>query len=745
MPTARAPQDGNYFHIEPAGRYIRGAPGHIVYAREHIREEEAQRVARSCGVRSTAAGRANGTVAELRRERRKNDEDKNNGNNDGSGGANSDCRASSGKCSCKVTVVADYTFILARGGADSAAQFMVNQLVSADEIYRQTYFNGVKGYGLAVGSIQLYAQGVSGTLDAAQSVDSLLDSFSYVAKKSTSASCHAHLFTHRNFQGTLGLAFIGTMCYSGVNTGLTSSYGTSTSTQLLTLTHEIGHGWGADHDPAYQDTCSPSGTFAYRNGGNYIMYPSSPDGSMQNHRRFSPCSASAMSSTLKKAGCLVKSGPHCGNGVVDDGEECDCGGLCDNSCCTTSCTVNTAAGYQCSPQNPLRNPCCTKEDGRPGQCMFVQPDANKHCDDENDCTYDTVCGGSSAQCPDPPLKPDGTECGCVGGDCNKNPNTGTSVCSSGRCDTWLCEVSGAAMCQLDDAPCTLGCIGPGWGDEATCISTFDAANRPADTLGGGRHFSEGRACRALSGYCNRGGQCISSGDDVATRWRALGGMKFSWALGMGLGCGLLLALHLYVRRTYRVPHGAEYKPLGTLAGAGAVDYGTSTPISRTGWEVRPADELECGSDCGPTSDGAAPAPPTASPPPLPAELYEQERQAVILEELAASAEAAADPAALEEVARAVARAADEDGLCDAHADTAAGLVAARRALLASGGDGDGTTEGGGSPAVERACAAADRARRAVAVVVGLARRKVDVAYRQYERDVAHERATFRYL
>lgn len=36
--------------------------------------------------------------------------------------------------------------------------------------------------------------------------------------------CAAHLFTHRNFYGTLGLAYIGTLC-TKENTGFHSSYG----------------------------------------------------------------------------------------------------------------------------------------------------------------------------------------------------------------------------------------------------------------------------------------------------------------------------------------------------------------------------------------------------------------------------------------------------------------------------------------------------------------------------------------
>lgn len=286
---------------------------------------------------------------------------------------------SNSKCDCGTTIVADKFFLASEWGQNSparAVQHMVNIMIEADRIYRHTILNGIRGYGLSVNKVMVFSEGKSPNyLDVGHTdVDSLLTAFSTQLKGY--GPCHSHLFTDRNFKGTLGLAYIGTLCYSGVNTGFSSSYGIPYIVQQLTVTHEIGHGWGAEHDPDYTSECSPG----WSNGGNYIMYAAANDGSQTNNLVFSSCSIAQMSNVLQKASCFQEHrSSHCGNGIVEQGEVCDCGATCENSCCTTSCTVNTAAGFQCSPQNPMTFPCCTAEDGSAGQCMFVEAAANKVC------------------------------------------------------------------------------------------------------------------------------------------------------------------------------------------------------------------------------------------------------------------------------------------------------------------------------------------------------------------------------
>lgn len=191
----------------------------------------------------------------------------------------------------------------------------------------------------------------------------------------------------------------------------------------------MGHNWGSDHDQTAQ--CAPGGS-----SGNYIMYAQAVDGSKvgsayttrvrrqrkmvpvvlswlvallvcssclpcshffpckPNNRRFSPCSTASMSTVLqaRSSQCFDNSVAKCGNGLVEEGEICDCGNECARDpCCTTNCTI--PAGKECSPQNALRFPCCT------AQCTFVPESAAQLCAQATDCTFSSHCNGTSATCP----------------------------------------------------------------------------------------------------------------------------------------------------------------------------------------------------------------------------------------------------------------------------------------------------------------------------------------------------------
>jgi disintegrin and metalloproteinase domain-containing protein 10 len=115
---------------------------------------------------------------------------------------------------------------------------------------------------------------------------------------------------------------------------------------------------------------------------------------------------------------LEFSGSLCGNGIVEEGEECDCGyGTdCKESCCidasqdTNKCKLKP--GKQCSPS---QGPCCDNS------CSFS---SNKTvCMQSNECLNNVRCTGKNATCPRFNLKyfkPDKTEC-----------NSGTQVCKAG--------------------------------------------------------------------------------------------------------------------------------------------------------------------------------------------------------------------------------------------------------------------------------------------------------------------------
>ncbi|XP_071416668.1 disintegrin and metalloproteinase domain-containing protein 22 isoform X4 [Pithys albifrons albifrons] len=105
--------------------------------------------------------------------------------------------------------------------------------------------------------------------------------------------------------------------------------------------------------------------------------------------------------------------PECGNGFVEDGEECDCGTIAEcasegGECCN-SCTLT--AGSQCS--NGL---CCRK-------CRF-EPKGVLCREAVNDCDIAENCTGNSSQCSPNIHKMDGYSC-----------DNRQGICFGGRCKT----------------------------------------------------------------------------------------------------------------------------------------------------------------------------------------------------------------------------------------------------------------------------------------------------------------------
>ena len=133
----------------------------------------------------------------------------------------------------------------------------------------------------------------------------------------------------------------------------------------------------------------------------------------------------------------------CGNGLIEPGEQCDCGQQCTpTSCCASNCTINTAIGAVCSPQDPTTSPCCSS------LCQFVPAATNQTCSAGSDCAQPARCDGSSAACPSPP--PNGkTVCNCLGGDCSRYPLTANGLCDGGQCNVSICAAYNAS------APCFL--------------------------------------------------------------------------------------------------------------------------------------------------------------------------------------------------------------------------------------------------------------------------------------------------
>lgn len=131
--------------------------------------------------------------------------------------------------------------------------------------------------------------------------------------------------------------------------------------------------------------------------------------------QFSRCSIARMHSVLQSGHlqCLLNrplqasSLRHCGNGMVDDGEECDCGPRdeCFDPCCDPlTCTLRAHA--QCAAHQP----CCHRCQLRP---------AGHICRPSHSiCDVPEVCTGEHGDCPSDGYLIDGTVCG-INGQCWK--------------------------------------------------------------------------------------------------------------------------------------------------------------------------------------------------------------------------------------------------------------------------------------------------------------------------------------
>lgn len=165
--------------------------------------------------------------------------------------------------------------------------------------------------------------------------------------------------------------------------------------------------------------------------------------------------------TLKKATC--------GNGILEEGEECDCGSEEEckgNPCCLFGCKLKEGAA--CSDGN---EPCCSKCQIRPTS------DAFKCFTAKTKCQLDSVCDGKSGQCPVVRKTADGATCELEGG-----------TCASG-------------LCTSRDLQCRA--VGKRLGISRACKQMPNTCQLICESQGG--------ACTAMSAYFMDGTPCGTSG------------------------------------------------------------------------------------------------------------------------------------------------------------------------------------------------------------------------------------------
>ena len=423
---------------------------------------------------------------------------------------------------CELFLVADHTYynyIAITEGlpGDSEAEIVSRVLASmqfaveeSDRVFSATQFFGDASDGhvrFMIKEVDLYATANAQNYllrPDGSSVEDLLDSF---ADYNFDNYCLALLFVRREFiNGVIGLAYKASSSLRGTPGGVcqprfrsksynsllvtTLNFGRNLPARLVAVTaiHEFGHAFGASHDRPDDLRCSPSDD----EGGLYVMTAVASSTFGVNNEQFSPCSIAEIAPVIdnKAVLCFVENEANiCGNQVVEEGEECDCGfnvNCQGDMCCQGGCRLrNTAI---CSPQ---ASRCCTDA------CQIQT--ASISCRSAMDCSYETFCTGISHECPEREAKPNGTM--CMGGQ---------RMCAGGECVQSVCDFYGYAECFCSDASlaCTYCCQNV---TTSECLPAYGLGifninnNNTRITLLPGQRCDEG--------VCNQEMECVYSGAD----------------------------------------------------------------------------------------------------------------------------------------------------------------------------------------------------------------------------------------
>ncbi|XP_041815010.1 disintegrin and metalloproteinase domain-containing protein 17-like [Chelmon rostratus] len=429
------------------------------------------------------------------------------------------------KNTCPLLLVADHRFFkhMGREEESTTLNYLIELIDRVDDIYRNTSWDDeFIGYGVQIQQIIIeksptpVAPGKSHFNMRGSPVEGrdvwdvkkLLEQFSVDIAEKASNVCLAHLFTYQDFdEGTLGLAYVapskldipGGLCSKAcpsssneqraiyLNTGLTSTknYGKTILTKEadLVTTHELGHNFGAEHDPDNIPYCAPRED----QGGKYVMYPIAVSGDHVNNKLFSNCSKRSIVKRLrsKAPSCFKQRNINvCGNSRVEQGEECDPGLLHINSdrCCTTDCRLR--AGAQCSDRNSA---CCKN-------CRFESE--GEVCQEPIDatCKGHSYCTGNSSECPPPENAPNKTVC------------LDSGECLNGECIPFCQAVLKLQPCACNEtnSSCKVCCRSSG----GVCAPYQDAA-------GSFLFLRKGKPCTV--GFCDGAGKCMKQVQDVVER------------------------------------------------------------------------------------------------------------------------------------------------------------------------------------------------------------------------------------
>merc|ERR1719421_280776 len=249
--------------------------------------------------------------------------------------------------------------------------------------------------------------------------------------------------------GVVGVAFLGVTCNLWWNTGVTSK---TWSTTWKVFAHEVGHNFDAEHS-FEEGQGQTGGIMDYGDGKLNGEYQFNTQ-----YRKGEICATiDRVVSSCKHFSAFEAK---CGNGIVEEGEECECENGTDCKCCS-KCKLDS--GAVCSP-DAVGGSCCNS------QCQFAPTTKT--------CTA---------------------------------PAGGDGYCSAGKCENPVCSSFGFdGFCGTHkDNDCKQSCL---FDDTCNKLNGWveRGSNRPLN------HVKDGSICRingAAVGVCSSG-SCTASGNPV---------------------------------------------------------------------------------------------------------------------------------------------------------------------------------------------------------------------------------------
>ncbi|KAK3094656.1 hypothetical protein FSP39_004580 [Pinctada imbricata] len=243
---------------------------------------------------------------------------------------------------------------------------------------------------------------------------------------------NAQLITSVQFTGsTLGRAQIASICSFQYSAGVNMNIRDRLVQVATTVAHELGHNFGMEHDNYSYCQCAAD---------KCIMAPTG--GGISTPTQWSSCSRNSlmenfdigMDYCLKNKPAEIFDGPVCGNGFMEEGEQCDCGTKeCKTKCCNAS-TCRLSPGSSCATGQ-----CCDLNTCKPKQAATLCRGAFEFCD------LPEFCNGESEWCPSDVYRQNGQKC----------MNGQASYCYNGTCKTHTaqCKLLWGSTGRVSDPIC----------------------------------------------------------------------------------------------------------------------------------------------------------------------------------------------------------------------------------------------------------------------------------------------------